>query len=158
MYNENLGVINYPDSSGASCDFQPFSFYLGGKRTYYGLPNNPDYSLGPVVGSSCDSLNTVVNEVLLKTNARLFVFYHNNWQKVFINAQHLKGRNYQLNIFDLMGKLIFHEQGTLNSEYYTRDVNCSAMAGGMYIVHLSTDKEVISKKFMKEWNTRNVNG
>ncbi|MBK8845023.1 MAG: hypothetical protein IPO27_00120 [Bacteroidetes bacterium] len=28
---DNLSVINYPDNS--ACDFQPFSFYLGGKRT-----------------------------------------------------------------------------------------------------------------------------
>ncbi|MBL0052930.1 MAG: hypothetical protein IPP29_16155 [Bacteroidetes bacterium] len=44
--NENLSVINEPDSLGVKCDYQPFSFYLGGKRTYYGLPNNPNYELG----------------------------------------------------------------------------------------------------------------
>ncbi|HQK97424.1 MAG TPA: hypothetical protein PLH61_05325, partial [Bacteroidia bacterium] len=33
-FNMNLGVINSPDSLGLACDFQPWSFYLGGKRTY----------------------------------------------------------------------------------------------------------------------------
>ncbi|MBK8847316.1 MAG: hypothetical protein IPO27_12545 [Bacteroidetes bacterium] len=33
--NENLSVINEPDSD--NCNFTPFSFYLGGKRTYYGF-------------------------------------------------------------------------------------------------------------------------
>ncbi|MBK8846993.1 MAG: hypothetical protein IPO27_10775 [Bacteroidetes bacterium] len=55
--NENLSVINEPDSLGAKCDYQPFSFYLGGKRTYYGLPNNPNYELGPLLGSACDTLS-----------------------------------------------------------------------------------------------------
>ncbi|MBK7888294.1 MAG: hypothetical protein IPJ86_13715 [Bacteroidetes bacterium] len=55
--NENLSVINQPDSLGLACDFQPFGFYLGGARTYYGLPNNPDYELGAWVGSPCDTLS-----------------------------------------------------------------------------------------------------
>ena len=55
-YNMNLSVINSPDSAGLACDFQPWSFYLGGKRTYWGLPNNPDYDLGPLDGSACDTL------------------------------------------------------------------------------------------------------
>ncbi len=41
--NSNLSVINYPDSLGVACDFQPFSLYLDGGRTYYGMPNIPDY-------------------------------------------------------------------------------------------------------------------
>lgn len=57
--NENLGVINLPDSPGLACNFQPWSFYLGGKRTYWGLPNNPDYELGPVTGSICDTLTGI---------------------------------------------------------------------------------------------------
>ena len=56
MYNMNLSVINAPDSLGAACNFTPFSFYLGGSRTYYGLPNNPNYDMGPDTGSVCDSL------------------------------------------------------------------------------------------------------
>jgi hypothetical protein len=59
QYNMNLGVINFPDSAGAACNFQPFSFYLGGKRTYIGLPNNPDYNLGRLVGSVCDTLTSI---------------------------------------------------------------------------------------------------
>ena len=60
--NENLGVINNPDVVGNGCNFSPFSFYLGGKRTYYGLPNNPDYNLGPLASSICDTI-TVITEI-----------------------------------------------------------------------------------------------
>ncbi|HRC32445.1 MAG TPA: hypothetical protein PK736_03270, partial [Bacteroidia bacterium] len=31
--NENLGVVNNPDVVGPGCNFAPFSFHLGGKRT-----------------------------------------------------------------------------------------------------------------------------
>jgi len=42
----NLSVINYPDSLGQACHFAPYSFNLGGRRTYGGLPNIPNYGLG----------------------------------------------------------------------------------------------------------------
>ncbi|MBL0105598.1 MAG: hypothetical protein IPP51_18530 [Bacteroidetes bacterium] len=38
--NMNLSVIQDPDLYGTNCSFSYFSFYLGGGRTYYGLPNN----------------------------------------------------------------------------------------------------------------------
>jgi gliding motility-associated-like protein len=55
--NMNLSVINEPDAPGAACNFTPFSFYLGGKRTYWGLPNNPDYELGPDVAQPANAGN-----------------------------------------------------------------------------------------------------
>jgi gliding motility-associated-like protein len=57
MYNMNLSVINNPDAPGLACDFNLFSFYLGGKRTYAGLPNNPDYTLGPDVAQPANAGN-----------------------------------------------------------------------------------------------------
>lgn len=98
VYNENLGVINYPDSLGAACNFQPFSFYLGGKRTYYGLPNNPDYGLGALVGSPCDTLTVGVDEVKEEGNAELFVFYHSGWQQLFVNAKYKRQKLCTTNI------------------------------------------------------------
>src|SRR4051812_29126241 len=59
--NMNLCVINNPDSLGQACDFQPHSFYLGGYRSYAGLPNNPQYDLGPVIGSGCDTITSTIN-------------------------------------------------------------------------------------------------
>ena len=92
IYNENLSVINYPDSVGTGCNFQPFSFYLGGKRTYIGLPNNPNYDLAKDSGSICDTLTVGMQEIAIQ-NSTLIVFYHSAWQKAFINAQKLKGKN-----------------------------------------------------------------
>ncbi len=51
-----LGVINNPDSNWISCDFAPFSFYLGGNRTYSCLPKMPNYNIGVAMGSGCDTL------------------------------------------------------------------------------------------------------
>ena len=46
----NLSVIHQPNELGALCDFRLYNFYLGGHRSYHGLPNNPNYELGPLAG------------------------------------------------------------------------------------------------------------
>ncbi len=147
--NMNLSVINSPDLPGAACNFQPYSFYLGGKRTYWGLPNNPDYDLGPLVGSPCDTLVSI-NEPVSSNNAEMFVYYTSSWQTAFINAQHLTGSRYKLEIFDLMGKSIFRESGALNPPYFTKNLNCNSFATGVYTVVLITEKGRLVKRFVKE--------
>lgn len=76
-YNMNLGVINSPDSSGIACDFQPYSFYLGGKRTYLGLPNNPNYDM-PALASLCDTLISIYELVPTILIPQLQIYFHPN--------------------------------------------------------------------------------
>ncbi|HMT30033.1 MAG TPA: hypothetical protein PKD91_12215, partial [Bacteroidia bacterium] len=96
VYNSYLSVVNQPDSMGGSCDFQPYSFYLGGKRTYLGLPNNPDYDMPALAGSPCDTLVGISEASPSIINPQLNLFYHPQWQTAFINAQKLTGSNYRL--------------------------------------------------------------
>ncbi len=52
---DKLHVINEPDQPGLTCDMQQHAITL---PTYFAnsLPNHPNYHLGPVDGSVCDSL------------------------------------------------------------------------------------------------------
>jgi hypothetical protein len=46
FFTQNLGIINYPNITGAGCDFHPYSFFLGDSAiSYGGLPNIPNYNL-----------------------------------------------------------------------------------------------------------------
>ncbi|MEO8146565.1 MAG: T9SS type A sorting domain-containing protein [Bacteroidia bacterium] len=150
VYNMNLSVINQPDSPGAACNFQPYSFYLGGKRTYWGLPNNPDYDMPRDSGSICDTIQWTGVENLQATHTgELFVSYVSAWQKLFVNGQQLKGSTYTLTVIDVTGRLIFKEKGRLRPPYFTKDLDCNGFSSGMYIINLTTDKEIQSKKFIK---------
>ena len=151
IFNNNLSVINVPDSLSMSCNFTPYSFNLDGGRTYWGLPNNPDYDLPKLAGSICDSLQFAgINEQQAISNAELFVFYHSGWQKAFINTQHLKGKKCLMEVFDLNGKKVFeNSKQAIASGYYTYDLDCSSFASGLYFVRLQTEKEILAKKFIK---------
>jgi hypothetical protein len=149
MYNMNLSVINQPDSLGSLCDFQPYSFYLGGKRTYLGLPNNPDYDLPPLAGSPCDTLVGIGDAPQIQQSA-LNVFYHTAWEKAFINASNLKGKNGKLLLYDMQGKIIHQEPLRIQNGYYTRDLSMQGKAHGVYLVIVQTEEERLTKKIITE--------
>ncbi len=149
LYNMNLSVIDQPDSLGAACDFQPYSFYLGGKRTYLGLPNNPDYELGPLAGSPCDTL-VGIGEFPAINSAAIHVFYHSSWEKVFINASDLKGNDGVLMMYDMQGMVIYSEDMRIQNGYYTKDLSMIGNAKGTYVVVVQTEKEQLVKKFVVE--------
>jgi hypothetical protein len=146
----NLSVINFPDSAGLACDFQPWSFYLGGKRTYWGLPNNPDYDLGPLVGSPCDTLVGISETQPSINNPSLNIFYHPDWQTAFINASNLIGTNGTMEIFDVQGKMVHQEDIQIGNGNYTFNFNMTGMAVGMYFVNLVTVGQRLSGKLVKK--------
>lgn len=150
MYNTYLGVVNFPDSMGVSCDYQPYSFYLGGNRTYYGLPNNPNYVLGAVVGGICDTLTSIVNIKQQVTSAQLNVNYVQGWQKLFVNAQHIATPEYYLQVTNVLGEIIFTQQGKTQPPFFTKTINCSAWAGGIYFVEFVSGKQTLMGRFVKD--------
>lgn len=64
----HLHVINAPDEAGFACDLVQHGVEL---PAYYfnGLPNHPNYHLGPVDGSVCDSLGINVGMAFLGQDA-----------------------------------------------------------------------------------------
>ena len=148
--NMNLSVINDPDQPGSACNFQPYSFFLGGKRTYWGLPNNPDYDLPSVAGSPCDTLVGMNEFPVQESHPNLYVYYSPQWQTAFINANQLKGTSGKLQVFDAMGKLVFEESTKINPPYYTKNLNCTSLSKGMYVVILEVGEQRLVKKFAVE--------
>jgi Secretion system C-terminal sorting domain len=148
--NMNLSVINQPDSLGLACDFQPFSFYLGGARTYYGLPNNPDYELGAWVGSPCDTLSVGLNPNPIPEASWMQAWYNHEWDMIHVNASKLQGKKGVLRLFDMQGRMVFEKQAdVISGGYFTTEINMSGLANGVYMVNLVTEKEKISGKVGK---------
>lgn len=51
---------------------------------------------------------------------------------------------------DVLGKEVYSESGSLDSQYFTRDLNCASFTKGMYIVVFETEKEKLTKQFVIE--------
>ena len=148
--NSNLSVINQPDSLGLACDFQPFSFYLGGARTYYGLPNNPDYELGAWVGSPCDTLSVGVENLQPQPIGFFQAWYNHEWDMVHVNASGLKGSKGSLRVFDIEGRIVYEKNiVVIAGGYVATEIPTNNFASGIYIVSLVTEKETLSYKLGK---------
>ena len=148
--NENLSVINYPDSLGNACGYAPFSFYLGGKRSYVGLPNNPLYDLGPLTGSICDTLNLGIDRGEEQSNKKgISIYFDFGMQEAFINATGLQGESYTLRCQDLLGHIIFEHSSYIVNGEVSVQANCFNFSSGVYLVSIITNKEKLSCKFVK---------
>ena len=148
--NQNLSVINQPDSLGFACDFQPFSFYLGGARTYYGLPNNPDYELGAWVGSPCDTLTVGLTENSEKEDVFFQAWYNPEWNMIHVNASKLKGKSGVLRLFDVEGRVVYERKvEVVAGGYFTTEIGMNGISGGVYVVSLVTEKEKVHSKVLK---------
>ena len=147
--NMNLSVINNPDSAYPACIFTPYSFYLGGARTYFGLPNNPNYALGAIEGSPCDTVSTGVREIKSYKNNQLNIFpnpCYNTCQIQYKPALSIG----KIAICNAQGKIVFSDENipvTLLQHGY--EINLIAFARGIYFVTLKTEKESVTKKMVK---------
>ena len=149
IYNENLSVVNSPNNLGASCNFQPFSFNLGGKRVYAGLPNNPNYSLGRLVGSPCDTLQWVSTPETpnplqggfksMRINPNPFA------SKINIELSDFKNESYVLKIVDAMGKEIWQQEIVKQKT----EIDLEKIKQGIYFVMLSGGNDIFTGKIIK---------
>ena len=141
----------YPDTT-FNAYITPYSFYLGGNRCYLGLPNNPDYDMPRLQGSTCDTVlwtNLTPGPSPRGEGSVLYTTYVSEWEKLFVNAQNIKGKNATLKVYDLNGRVVFSSFQKTQPPYFTQDVDVSNLSAGMYIVTFTTDTEILSTKFVK---------
>jgi hypothetical protein len=100
----DLHYINFPDSAGIACDVKQHALHL---PCYAGQSdvNHPNYYLGPVTGSLCDSLTGVkehyneINKFIIKPNPN-----NGNFNINYLLPQNKSG---VFEVFDMVGKKIF---------------------------------------------------
>ncbi len=144
--NMNLGVVNNPDGLGsAAAAFIPYSYYLGGKRKYAGLPNNPDYHLGPKIGSGCDTL-TALNEH--SQNIVISSLWPNpNNGEFTVNYFLPNGKRGVLEVFGSTGQKVY--QMALPNHTYNQDVDIKSFPSGIYVLRIQSGDKSLIKKFLK---------
>jgi hypothetical protein len=126
-----LHVINQPDSLGLACDLQQHAIAL---PTYNALtmPNFPNYFLGPIPGSSCDSLTTVHEN----TNNTIPIRINPNpaQNTFYLNYELPYGKNAVANVYNTMGELIVKK--TLYWYFKYLQIDCSGLENGVYFVEV----------------------
>jgi hypothetical protein len=138
--NTYLSVINEPNKLDTACNFQPFSFYLGGKRTYWGLPNNPNYDLGPVLQSVCDSLFNSVEQIS-KGQTGITIYPNPTTGIITLNRIFFGYSKCTFDVFDLDGKQCYSSVLDVTINPIQKDL--SILKNGIYFLRIQRDGKII---------------
>ncbi len=142
---QHVHEMNYPDSLGLGCDVQQHAINL---NSYYfrAVPNHPNYYLGPLIGSPCDTLPHVglqtheeqVQNFKLSPNPS-----NGNIKIIYLLPQNQSGI---FEVYDLNGKLVFTQQLSPWSslQYY----NLSFLQSGLYQCVIRSASSIATQKLM----------
>ncbi len=144
-YVVDIDCINQPDSSGIQCDVQQHSLHLPA-WTFRATIYHPNYYLGPVIGSACDTLAHVgiyeldgVKNVTLKPNPS----YNGNFCVSYMLPQNKSGT---LIVHDMMGKKVF--EMTLPPWSSLQDLSLTGLKSGVYSVTIQSENTKMSKRLV----------
>jgi hypothetical protein len=133
-----MHVIDYPDSLGLACHVCQHCVSLPAYNAS-SIPNYPNFRLGALVGSPCDTLGITVNELPPLLQGKIFPNPARDWI-VFETAQAFK-ESASLTIYNMLGEQIYQQQFNAGQMRYS--VNISGIAEGMYIVKVNNAKGVM---------------
>ncbi|MDX9750629.1 MAG: T9SS type A sorting domain-containing protein [Flavobacteriales bacterium] len=129
----HLHVIHAPDSAGLACDLEQHGLELPAFNAD-ALPNHPNYHLGPVVGSVCDSLDLgtgmAAQQVQLGAQA-----YPNPSNGQFNLSYPVQPEAGTLEVLDMQGRVVYQSRLAAWSQVHA--VGLEGKAEGMYHCRLT---------------------
>ncbi len=138
-------VINFPDSAGLACDLQQHSVHLPGFSA--SLPNHPNYFLGPIPGSVCDSLASDIP--IISSAVQSFYVFPNPARDVFYITHKKSERIKLLRVINSLGQEQKTDYSSISNGEYL-EINIFNLSSGIYFLEMLTEKQRIVKKFVKE--------
>ena len=129
---DRLHVIHSPDSAGLACNIEQHGIALP-RYFINSLPNHPNYHLGPIDGSVCDSLgiNTGVPEAALQQTMHAYPNPSSGAFTLSYAAQPIVG---ELELYNAAGQVVL--RGKLPAWSTMHNVQLSNIPVGMYYCRL----------------------
>ncbi len=134
---QHLHEINFPDSAGLACDVQQHAVSLG-VWNFRSAPNHPNYNLGPVVGSVCDTLGVGLQEMQHDFHFGISPnpVVDGRFKITYLLPQNKAGR---LDVYSLTGQRIYSQ--TLPPWSTLQFIQLPEIASGIYTAVISSGNE-----------------
>ncbi|MBS1764955.1 MAG: T9SS type A sorting domain-containing protein [Bacteroidetes bacterium] len=139
----DLHYINYPDSADTACDVHLHDLHLIGVHAR-SVPNHPNYYLGRLVGSPCDTLTSVNDLTEHDFKFSLSPNPTNGSIKiVYLLPQNQKG---VFEVYDVTGKKVFSYH--LPQWSTLQNLDLSFLGNGVYQCLVRSNNYFVSKKLV----------
>ena len=147
-YAHNLSVINNPNATAIACDFQPASVFVGNAPHYLllGLPNMPNYNLGALVGSPCDTLTVSASS---QTNDIAWSIYPNPFSNQLTVQLSGVSTKALIEVHDVLGQNVYRQELSPVNQSFHQAVDLSQFPSGMYTVRITAHNKNIVQKAVK---------
>jgi hypothetical protein len=144
--SQHIHEMNYPDSAGTACDLQQHAIFLD-MWNFRAVPNHPNYHLGPVIGSICDSLSVGQEEYY--SQIQNFQISPNPLKDGPLNIIYLLPQNQPgtFELYDLNGKIIYQQK--LPPWSSMQSISFPNLRAGLYSCVIRAGGSVVSRKLMK---------
>jgi hypothetical protein len=129
-----LHTINAPDSAGIACNVQQHSIRLPAFN-FRSLPNHPNYRLGRLVGSSCDTITVGSKQVTVR---QLQIRVFPNPTNGIIYLENLP-ENATIEVFNSIGQL-------LQIQNNQTAIDLSSYPNSIYFINIKTNDSNITRK------------
>ncbi len=141
MTNE-IHTIESPNLKDTLCDVRQKSMVLPCKNGY-SLPNLPNFRLGRLVGSSCDSLATAIAEVEQMKELRVYPNPASDELTIEL-PPNLQNSKLTLRLHNQLGQTV-HSQAW-REESNTQTISVASLPSGFYVVSVSNGAETWYQK------------
>lgn len=138
-FNGSLNVIHNPNEAGLACDVEIGAINLAGKRATLGLPNQPNYSLGAIEGSPCDTISTSVG--IQESVLPLIKVYPNPTTGILNIESNNSGA---FTLYQLDGRKVFTEDIKVGKNQFELD----AFLSGHYLGLLTSNGRVVFSEIL----------
>jgi hypothetical protein len=110
------------------------------------LPNNPDYFLGPKIGSPCDTITATSEASEIPVISNIYPNPGNG--PVTINYFLSNGKQGKLQAYNAFGEVVYEQQ--LARYTYMQQLDLNKLPQGIYLFKLQSGNKVTFKKWIKQ--------
>ncbi len=135
-----LHYINDPDQQGIACNVVQNSFFLPSLNNFC-MPNAPNYTLGSIIGSLCDTVFNSVPE--LSENKRAIFAFPNPASDQITLMFNSSETEQQLHILDITGRIVMSPR--VNANTFSAKIDLTKLSPGSYIFLLNAKNSINQK-------------
>jgi hypothetical protein len=145
--SQHMSYVKYPNRKGAACEF--IRYGLKSDSTYMQTPPNvPNYRLGALKGSPCDTVDKA--PVPPAPVPQAWALYPNPVsEQLYIAVPDSTALNVSISIYNSTGQLIARQQLAVNAQHVA-SVNIGQLSKGVYVLKANGVGSKFVGKFVKD--------